>query len=86
MGRNQSHFKITGCDSTELTNYKSYSLLQFMHFIAFGHAMISKDQIATESRIALCHKANKMFILINEQRELDEHPLTKQNVKCFVFV
>ena len=83
MGRIQSHFKITGYDSPELTSYKSYSLLQFMCFIAFGRAMISKDQIDTESIIELGHKANKMFILINEQRESDEHPLTKQ--RCEVF-
>lgn len=52
VGRIQSHFKIIGCDSMWLTSSQSYSLFQCMHFIAFGHAMINKDQISTEKNFA----------------------------------
>lgn len=48
MRRIQSHFKIAGCDSIKLANSTSYSLLQCMCLISFGHTMINKDQISTE--------------------------------------
>lgn len=79
MGRIQSHFEITGCDSIKLTNPVSYSLLQRMCFIPFVHTMTNKGQIATEDNLTskLVHQPVQNVILINGQRNL-QHLLTEQ--------